>query len=141
MSIMNDKCGPDIYEECDFYLLKEIPKLDDGQIYVYVMHNSAGNIKIGKTTNIVQRLKSLSGSNCAGERIDQLYCSPATWLHSIETTCHNHYHFARISGEWFSGEKLCFADVVEYVDSLFRTDSYQRCNVIRSKGKEKTPLS
>ena len=124
---------PFVYTVKNFELLKDVPKLKDGQTYIYVMQNSAGNIKIGKTTNIQQRLKSLSGSNCGGERIERLYCSPATWLHSIEITCHNHYHFARISGEWFNGEKLNFNEVVEYVNDLFYTNSYDVCNEMRKR--------
>ena len=120
-----------IYTSNNFDLLKNIPKIDDNQVYIYVMQNSAGNIKIGKTKNIQQRLKTLSGSNCGGAEIISLYCSPATWLHSIEKTCHNYFNFARISGEWFDGKKLDFKEVVKYVDSLFYTKSYEVCNKMR----------
>lgn len=129
--INNDK--PIIYSEENFKLLKDIPKLEDGQIYIYVMRNSAGNIKIGKTTNIQQRVKGLSGSNCGGEHITELYCSPATWLHSIEKTCHNRYDYARLSGEWFNGDKVNIGDVVCYVDGLFHTSGYDVCNELRRK--------
>ena len=129
-----------IYTKDNMQLLKEIPMLEDGQIYIYVMLNSHGDIKIGKTTDIQQRLTSLSGSNGGGAKITALYCSPATWVQSIEGTCHNHYHFARISGtEWFDGQKVVFKDVVEYVDSLFHTRGYETCNELRKtlalKGK------
>lgn len=137
----NSSRSPIIYTRENIKSLKELSVLEDGQIYVYVMLNSAGNVKIGKTTNIQQRLISLSGSNGGGSKITALYCSPATWIQSIEDTCHNHYHFARISGtEWFDGGKVSFKDVVRYVDGLFHTKGYEICNELRRelaiKGKK-----
>ena len=130
--------SPTIYTQENINLLKSMPVLEDGQIYIYVLLNSLNNVKIGKTTNIQQRLQSLSGSNGGGSKICAIYCSPSTWIQSMETTCHNHYHFARISGtEWFDGEKVDFKEVVEYVDSLFYTDSYKRCNELRKSLMEK----
>lgn len=122
---------PTIYTEESIGMLQYVPVLDNEQIYIYVILNSSGNVKIGKTTNIENRIRSLSGSNAAGERIISVYVSPATWIHSIEGTCHNHYHYARIGGEWFDGCKVEFDEVVEYVDGLFRTDGYDRCNKLR----------
>ena len=125
---------PIIYTRENIKLLKERPVLEDGQIYIYVMLNSIGNVKIGKTTNIQQRLGSLSGSNSGGSKIISLYCSPSTWMQSMETTCHNHYHFARIPDtEWFDGTKVDFKEVVEYVDGLFHTESFKTCNELRKK--------
>jgi len=131
--------SPIIYTKENVKLLKEVPILNDGKIYIYVMLNSPqGNIKIGKTTNIVQRLKSLSGSNGGGNKIVKLYCSPATWLNSIEGTCHNHYHYARMQGtEWFDGNKVDFNEVVNYVNGLFYSKGYETCNELRRKMKEK----
>ena len=136
---MNDVNIPLIYTSKNISMLKDIPVLDNGQLYVYVMLNyPQGNIKIGKTTNIQQRLQSLSGSNCGGSKIIKLYCSPATWVQSIETALHSYYHKYRIKGtEWFKGEDLVFNDVVEYVNSLFYTESYNTCNEIRKKIIEK----
>ena len=126
--------SPTIYTQDNIGLLKSVPILEDGQIYIYVILNTLGNVKIGKTTNIHQRLQSLSGSNGGGSKLLKVYCSPSTWLQSIEGTCHNHYHFARISGtEWFDGRKINFKEVVEYVDALFRTNGYERCNELRRK--------
>lgn len=127
--------SPIIYTKDNIKLLRQIPVLDDGQIYIYVMLNyPQQNIKIGKTTDIVQRLKSLSGSNGGGSKIVALYCSPATWLQTMEESCHNHYHFARISGtEWFDGNKLDFKEVVNYVDGLFHLKSFETCNELRKK--------
>jgi len=126
--------SPIIYTKENIKLLKQIPVLEDEQLYVYVMLSSNGNVKIGKTSNIVQRLKSLSGSNGGGNKITKLYCSPATYLYSIEHTCHNHYHFARIPGtEWFDGNKIDFNEVVEYVDGLFHSKGFETCNEVRRK--------
>lgn len=126
--------SPTIYTKENIKLLKQIPILEDEQLYIYVMLSSNQNVKIGKTTNIIQRLKSLSGSNGGGSKITALYCSPATYLYSIETTCHNHYHLARIPGtEWFDGNKVDFDEVVAYVDGLFHSESFERCNELRRK--------
>jgi len=126
--------SPTIYTKENIKLLKQIPILEDDQLYIYVMLSSNGNVKIGKTTNIVQRLMSLSGSNGYGEKITTLYCSPSTYIQSIESTCHNHYHFARISGtEWFDGRKVNFNEVVKYVDGLFHSKGFETCNELRKK--------
>lgn len=133
--------NPIIYTKENLELLKFVPVLDTGQIYIYVMLNSSGNIKIGKTTNIQQRLTSLSGSNGGGFKISALYCSPATWLQTIEETCHNHYHFARIKGtEWFNVDKVSFKDVVDFVDGLFKKDSFKVCDELRKKINEKKEI-
>ena len=120
-----------IYTVCNMCeLISDKPQLQDGQIYIYVLLNAPqGNIKIGKTTNIQKRLKSLSGSNSGGNEIIACYCSPSTWMYSMEKTCHNHYELYRIQGtEWFDGNKIKFDEVVEYVDGLFKRDTYVRCN-------------
>ena len=131
----NTSYSPTIYTKENIKLLRDIPVLEDKQIYIYVMLSSNRNVKIGKTTNIIQRLKSLSGSNGYGEKITALYVSPfPTYMQSIEGTCHNHYHFARIAGtEWFDGNKVDFDEVVEYVDGLFHSESFDRCNELRKK--------
>lgn len=130
----NNKHSPTIYTRDNIKLLKQIPVLEDEQLYIYVMLCSNGNVKIGKTTNIVQRLISLSGSNGYGEKITAIYCSPSTWIQSIESTCHNHYHYARIPGtEWFDGHKVDFNEVVEYVDGLFHSKGFETCNELRKK--------
>lgn len=113
--------------------LEKIPVLEDGQIYIYVLLNSAGSIKIGKTTNLPNRIQSLSGSNAAGEYIVDWYCSPATWLHNIEKIAHDHFRYARMSGEWFDGTKVQFNEAVRYIQTLFESKDYARCNELRRK--------
>ena len=120
-------------------LAQDKPPLEDGQIYIYVLLNSQGNIKIGKTSNMQQRHRSLSGSNGGGNKIVACYCSPATWVISTERACHNHYEWCRIKGtEWFCHDSLKFDDVVRYVDGLFQTSSYKCCNELRKKLIEKS---
>jgi hypothetical protein len=116
--------------------LNNISILENGQVYIYVLVNSVGNIKIGKTTNMAQRVQSLSGSNGGGNKIVNYYCSPATYLHNIEKIAHDHFGYARLSGEWFDGIKLSFDEVVEYVDGLFGSRDYERCNELRRKMNE-----
>ena len=113
--------------------LESILVLENGQLYIYVLLNLAGNIKIGKTTNMAQRIQSLSGSNGGGETIVNWYCSPATWLYTIEKIAHEHFNYARLSGEWFDGIKVSFDEAVEYVKSLFTSRDYERCNELRKR--------
>lgn len=114
-------------------LLKNIPILEDGQIYIYVLLNSpAGNVKIGKTTNLAQRLQSLSGSNGAGNTITSCFISQPTYLHSLETICHNHFEYARLSNsEWFDGTKVKFEEAVRYLEGLLNGNDYEKCNEVR----------
>ena len=113
--------------------LNNIPVLDDGSVYIYVLLNSAHSIKIGKTTNLPKRIQSLSGSNGAGHTIDEIWVSEPTYLHNIEKIAHEHFSYARMSGEWFDGTKVTFDCVVEYVDGLFKSKDYERCNELRRK--------
>ena len=128
-----------IYMSKNISELKEVPVLDDGEIYIYVMLNyPQGNIKIGQTTNIVQRLQSLSGSNNGGNRIVKLYLSPSTYVKSTEKAFHNYYDRYRIPNtEWFNGNKLKFEDVVEFIGKQFKMKSYETCNKLRKELYEK----
>lgn len=109
------------------------PPVSDGQLYIYVIENYPdGNIKIGKTTNLKQRFKSLSGSNGGGNHIVKIAVSPVTYLYSIEKTAHTHFNSYRIPDtEWFHGKDLTFDDVVMYIDSLFNHKSYEHVNSVR----------
>ena len=131
----NNTTLPLIYTLKNAKLLKELPILDDGEVFLYVILSlPQGNVKIGKTTNIVQRITSLSGSNGAGNRINKIYVSPSTYIEGLEKTVHLHYDFARIKGtEWFDGNKVDFDEVVQYVDGLFHQQGYETCNELRRK--------
>lgn len=120
------------------YLFDEVkdvnfPSLDDGQLYIYVILNEPqGNIKVGRTSNIKQRLRSLSGSNGGGNRITRIAVSDSTYLYTLEGIIHQKFSQFRVPNtEWFVGEDLCFDDVVRYVDSLFDSHEYEVCNQVR----------
>lgn len=123
-------------------LIVDKPILDDGSVYIYVLLNSpANNIKIGKTTNLMQRIQSLSGSNGGGNTIIDAWCSSTgTYLHTIEKIAHDHFAYARMNGEWFDGIKVTFQEVVEYVKGLFESQDYERCNELRRKIMEKKDI-
>lgn len=128
-----------IYDSKNIVYLKDVPILVDGQIYIYcVLNYPQGNIKIGQTTNIVQRIKSLSGSNGGGNKITHLYLSPATYLKSMEHALHDYYNKYRIKGtEWFKGEYLDFYEVANHIESLFYSKGYETCNRVRKEFVEK----
>lgn len=128
-----------IYDSKNVAELKELPVLDDGSYYIYVMLNSPQeNIKIGITTNILQRLQSLSGSNSGGNKIVKLAVSDPTYCASAEKAFHNYYHRYRIPNtEWFDGNKLNFEDVVDFIDKQFQMKSYETCNRLRKELYEK----
>lgn len=105
-------------------------KLEDNQYYIYVIENTAKNIKIGITKNISQRTMSLSGSNGGGNKPIRCAVSEPTYLKTLEKTIHSYFNKYRISGtEWF--KDISFEEVIEYVDKLFTSNEYQTCNEIR----------
>ena len=119
--------------------LKDYPILEEPKLYLYVLHNKAGKIKIGVTKNILQRYQSLSGSNSAGDCIDMVLCSPSTYLYTLETIMHNKFKQYRIPHtEWFydemdsKGEQL-FERACEELKFLFSSTDYKRCNELRKK--------
>ena len=119
--------------------LKDYPILEDPKLYIYILHNQAGKIKIGQTTNIQQRYKSLCGSNSAGDSIDMVMCSPSTYLYTIETIMHDKFEKYRIPNtEWFynkqdsTGIKL-FESACEELRLLFSSAGYKRCNQLRKE--------
>lgn len=120
-----------------FYDIRQVefPALEDGQLYIYVILNEPqGNIKVGRTSNIRQRLTSLSGSNGGGNKIRKIAVSEPTYLYTLEGIIHNHLRDYRVPDtEWFVGEDLHFDDVVAYVDSLFDSKEYALCNRVRKE--------
>lgn len=112
-----------------------LPALEDGQLYLYVLENAPqGNIKIGRTKNIMRRLRSLSGSNTGGNALVKIAVSPPTYLYTLERLTHWAFARYRISGtEWFCGEDLDFATVCAYIDGLFQCPEYLVCNETRKQ--------
>ncbi len=119
--------------------LKDLPVLDEPQVRIYVMLNSVGKIKIGKSKNVYQRYLSLSGSNGQGNEIIKVLVSPPTYLYTIETVMHEKFKEYRIPNtEWFydennvSGEEL-FTAAVKELRLLFSSEQYKLCNSIREE--------
>ena len=117
----------------DIHDIKEEP-LEKGQYYIYVLENTPqGTIKIGRSSNIKVRCNSLSGSNGGGNKLKKIAVSKPTYLYSLEKTLHDIYDFARIEGEWFDGNKITFNQVVNKLESLMNSDSYELVNNIRKQ--------
>lgn len=123
--------------------LSTYSKLVDGQIYIYILQNSLGKVKVGITTDIEQRLQNLSGSNGQGISIDKCYLSPATYLNTIEGIMHNRMSKYRIPNtEWFyyegdSSGDILFDSTVELLEKLLHSKSYELCNDLRKENKDK----
>lgn len=107
------------------------PLLEDGQLYIYVVENyPQGYIKIGKSTNIQQRLKSLSGSNGGGNKLVKVAISNPTYLYTLERIAHDYFDKYRIKNtEWF--KDITFEEAIEFIDSQFNSSSYNICNESR----------
>lgn len=123
--------------------LKEFPILNDQKLYIYVMLNDAGKVKIGKTKNIQQRYQSLCGSNGQGNQILKVCCSPSSYLYTLENIMHYKFKKYRIPNtEWFydetdsNGEKL-FEKAMEELKLLFSSAEYKKCNKVRKELYEK----
>lgn len=126
-----------IYDSKNIMELKELPVLEDGSCFIYVMQNyPQNNIKIGKSTNMVQRLQSLSGSNSGGNKIVKIgVISEPTFVQSTEKTFHNIFDRYRIPDtEWFEG--LIFEDIVAEIEKQFNMSTYERCNKLRKEQAE-----
>ena len=117
--------------------LKNIPSLEDEQVYIYAMLNTCNKIKIGITKNIQQRYQSLCGSNSQGNEIIKVYVSESTYLNNLEKMIHEHFGQFRLKKtEWFASNKfgtLKYEEVIEYIEQLFSSADYKRCNDIRRK--------
>ena len=124
--------------------LKEYPILEEPKLYIYILHNQGGKIKIGKTKNIQQRYQSLSGSNSAGDCIDMVMCSPSTYLYTLEDIMHRKFKQYRIPNtEWFYNKEdpsgnILFETACEELRLLFTSASYKRCNEGRKNFWEST---
>ena len=123
--------------------VKDFSILEEPKIYIYVMLNDSGKVKIGKTKDIQQRYQSLCGSNAGGNKIIKLYCSSSTYLHSLENIMHDKFVKYRVpKTEWFydkdeSTGELLFNKVISELQLLFSSASYNRCNSLRKSLDEK----
>ena len=117
--------------------LKEYPILDEQKLYLYLMLNEAGKVKIGVTKNIQQRYQSLCGSNSTGDQIIKVLVSPSTYLYTLEPIMHNKFAKYRIPNtEWFYNKeepsgKVLFENACEELKILFSSTDYKKCNELR----------
>lgn len=117
--------------------IKEYPILEEPKLYIYVMMNDAGKVKIGKTKNIQQRYQSLCGSNGQGNKIIKVCVSPSTYLYTIESIMHDKFDNFRIPNtEWFYDKEdttgdVLFNNIVKELRLLFSSTSYKACNKLR----------
>lgn len=117
--------------------INDFPILEEPKLYIYVMLNDSGKVKIGKTKNIQQRYQSLCGSNGGGNKIIKLCCSPSTYLYSLENIMHDKFANYRIPNtEWFYDKKdpsgeILFEKVFEELRLLFSSAGYKTCNNLR----------
>ena len=122
--------------------LKEFSILEEPKLYIYVMLNSEGKVKIGKTKNIQQRYQSLCGSNGQGNSIDKVFVSPSTYLYTLEKIMHDKFNKYRIpSTEWFfnkddSSGELLFNKALNELRLLFSSTGYEKCNELRKRTYE-----
>lgn len=117
--------------------IKDYPILEEPKLYVYIMLNDAGKVKIGKTKNIQQRYQSLCGSNGQGNQIVKVCVSPSSYLYTLENIMHDRFDRFRIPNtEWFydkediTGESL-FNNAVNELRQLFSSACYKTCNKLR----------
>lgn len=119
--------------------LKDYSILEEPKLYIYIMLNEAGKIKIGKTKNIQQRYMSLCGSNSAGDKIIKVYVSPSSYLYTLEQIMHDKFSQYRIlNTEWFYYKKdptgdFLFDKAVSKLNQLFSSADYKKCNDLRKK--------
>lgn len=112
------------------------PRLSKNEYYIYVLENMGKRVKVGITHNIRNRIQSLSGSNNGGNPFIQCAISEPTQLYSLEHLIHNHFRENRIEGtEWFQG--ITFEEVTDYIEELFSSKEYERCQEERQKYNEK----
>lgn len=123
--------------------IKDYPILEEPKLYLYIMHNNAGKIKIGVTKNVQQRYQSLCGSNSAGDKIIEMMVSPSTYLYTLESIMHEKFKQYRIANtEWFynkedvSGDEL-FSSACSELKALFTSSEYKKCNEIRKNINQK----
>ena len=117
--------------------INEFPILEEPKLFIYIMLNDSGKVKIGKTKNIQQRYQSLCGSNCGGNKIIKLCCSPSTYLYSLENIMHDKFAKYRIPNtEWFYDDKeptgeVLFNNALNELKLLFSSAGYKTCNKLR----------
>ena len=103
-----------------------LPVSEENKAYVYIMNFNSGNIKIGLTTNPLQRIKQLSNSNSGGFKLIDIVFSPQTLIaDSLERYLHNKFEKNRVEGEFFSGVE--YEKAVECLWDILNDRQYDNC--------------
>lgn len=102
----------------------KLPIADEFKAYNYIMLMSSGNIKIGLTTDPIQRIKSLSNSNSGGFRILDVYFSPQHILADrMEKVLHWVFRKYRVEGEFFNG--CDYHSIIRWLEDKMESDDYK----------------
>ena len=124
--------------------LSDIEVLEEPMMYIYVMNTESGKVKIGKTTNILQRYHSLSGSNSQGNPITDIYCSGPTSLYTIERLMHSKFDKYRLgeNTEWFEDvsdktRKKLFNKACYELEKIFEAPNFDKLNELRLQYSKK----
>ena len=126
---MNNNSLVKVYNNIQFI---SYPKLDKLQWYIYVILNNNGDIKIGRSHDIISRMRSLSNSNAGGSQIVKVAVSPPTYLRTYEGSLHDLYNKYRVpNSEWFKG--LDFDIVVNEMEKYFNSEKYKCLNDLRKQ--------
>ena len=121
-----------VSKEIDLVELEQIRSFPDKlHGYVYVIDNGDA-IKIGKTSNLLKRMKSLMNSNSGGHILKQLFYSPANAIYdTLEQIMHEKFKKYRTTGEWFTG--ISFEEVSAALNELCNSRDFEVCNLVREE--------
>ena len=75
------------------------PTNDQGQIY-FIRESSQGHVKIGKTKDLGNRLKTFEVK--LPFKVEPIHTITVTNRHTAEAILHAHYASNRVDGEWFA---------------------------------------
>lgn len=112
--------------------LKGLKKLKNGKAYNYILLFSSGNIKIGLTTDIENRIQQLSNSNSGGYKLENYYISKPNYIaNTVEKYMHFLYKNNRVEGEFF--ENLNFEDVCNTLENIMNSNDFKISNQVRKE--------
>ena len=112
-----------------------IAKADDLKAYNYIILTDSGNIKIGLSSDPINRMKSLSNSNSGGFKIIDVCVSPQRHItDTVEKYLHWYYRNNRVEGEWFSN--LNYEEVKSFFNSIFIRRDFITANSVRQQFEE-----
>ena len=98
VSLHNERARKALHDELNKPPSPKEKKVDNG--FVYFLKSETGHYKIGKTSNVKSRIKTLQV--CSPYKLD-LYCYFKTSeMSEVEEKMHEIFHEKRANGEWFS---------------------------------------